>query len=358
MLGSRLSRREFLCRSALLAAVGALAGCEKPHGRVLNFYNWSNYIAPDSPQGPGTISQFEREFGVHVNYDNFSSQDVLYAKMRIGVFGYDLIVATDYKLQKFIKHGLVEELDIRRIPNLANLYPRFRTGPWDPGNRYSVPWQWGTTGIGYNSQLVHGDCTTWRALFDEKYAHQIDMLDEMRDAIGCTLMMLGYDGNSLNPRELAEAQAVLIKQRPLVKHYTSDTYIDELASGDAWLCQGWSGDIGQARDDNDAIKYEIPREGSFMWVDCLCVPRRAPHYDVALEFMNFILRPDVGAQLSNAVSYASPNQAAEKFISPELLHDPKVYPPPDVMKRLTFTADLGDEEDRYHEVWNQVKLAE
>jgi spermidine/putrescine transport system substrate-binding protein len=341
-------RREFLRRAALLAVAAGLPGC-KTHDSVLNFYNWSNYIDPD------TIPTFEHEFGAKVNYDNFSSQDILTAKMRIGVFGYDLVVATDYKIAKMCKAGLIEPLDLSKIPNVKNLYPRFRSGPWDPGNLYSIPWQWGTTGIGYNQKMVD-KADSWDVMWDPRYAGAISMLDEARDAIGVTLMSLGLDGNSLRPDDLREAQRKLIAQRPLLKHYTSDTYIDELCSNDLALAQGWSGDVNQARSENGDIGYSIPQEGSFIWVDNLCIPKGAPHPELAHEFMNFVLRPDIGANISKFVQYASPNQAAEPYLK-DLLADPTIYPPAELMRdKLVFYANLGADEDKWQEVWRQVKI--
>lgn len=347
----RLSRRDFLRRSAALSVLGLTAGCA-PSRPTLNFYNWSDYIAPD------TLPGFEREYGVQVNYDNFSSQDILIAKMRIGIFGYDLIVATDYKIPKLRRDGLVEPLNLDLIPNVKNLYPRFRNGPWDPGNHYSIPWQWGTTGIGYNRRLVTEKVDSWNALWNPRYAGRMSMLDEPRDAIGVTLITLGYPASSTDPRQLHEAYQRLLLQRSLLKHYTNDTYIDELSSNDLWLCQGWSGDVAQAEEENSDVDYAIPREGSLVWVDNLCIPRGAPHPETAHQFMNYILRPDVGARLSEAVRYASPNQAAEPLL-PDLVSDPHVYPPARLLdeKKLVFYADLGAEEMKWQELWRQLKIA-
>jgi spermidine/putrescine-binding protein len=278
--------------------------------------------------------------------------------MRIGVFGYDLIVATDHKIQELARGGLIEPLDLSLIPNVKNLYPRFRNGPWDPGNKYSIPWQWGTTGIGFNTKLVPDRIDSWDILWDSKYAGRVSMLDDLRDTIGVTLITLGYSGNSVQPKELLAAQRKLIGQRAMLKHYSSDTYIDELCSNDLWLCEGWSGDVGQASSENGDVDYVIPREGSFMWVDNLCIPKGAPHRNTAHEFMNYILRPDVGAQISKAVDYASPNQAAEPLLR-DLLSDPKICPPKQFMdEKLVFFADLGKNEVLWQDVWQQVKIGD
>lgn len=351
---SRLSRREFLILVAMdlpFLAAGALpfiSGCSSS-ARTLNFYNWSNYISPE------IVPSFEREYGVRVNHDVFSSQDVLFAKIRIGITGYDLIVTTDYMFTRMRQLGLLQPVDQRKIPNLSNLDPIFRNLPYDKGNSYAVPYLWGTTGIGYNKALVKERVNSWKILWNQTYAKKISMLDEHRDVIGATLKLLGYSGNSRNPKELEEAKNLLLQQKELLKHYTSDTYIDELASNDSWLAQGWSGDVFQAMKANPNVDYAIPREGSFIWVDNLCIPKDAPHREIALSFMNYVLAPENHAKIANFVRYSCPNKAAMEFVDPKLKEDPRVYPPEEVMKKLEFFEELGEAEKLWTKIWSEVK---
>mgnify|MGYP006274795833 CR=1 FL=1 len=351
-----MGRRAFLQMAGGWAVGAALAssGCTPAATQPgqLNLYNYPNYIAPD------TLPDFEKRFGVRVVYDNYSAQDTLEAKLRIGRFGYDLVVASDYKIRRFWKSGIVQPLDATRIPNLRNLFSWLRDASYDPGNRYSVPWQWGTTGIGFNKSYIKETVESWSILWDSRYRGRIDMLNERRDCIAVALLRLGYPVNSVDPRQMREAQNLLIEQRPLLKHYSSDTYIDEMASDDAWLCEGWSGDVFQAIADNERVSYVIPKEGAMRWVDNMCIPAGAPHKDLAEQFMNYVLEPEVSAKISNAVEFATPNEAALPFIREDLRDNPLIYPPPPVMERLSFLEDLGPVGDAlWNEVWEQVKLA-
>ncbi|MEW6280589.1 MAG: spermidine/putrescine ABC transporter substrate-binding protein, partial [Candidatus Eremiobacterota bacterium] len=293
-----VTRRRFL--QGLAAGSLALASGCGPERNTLNFYNWANYIGED------TIPDFQRKTGIQVNYENFSSQDELFAKLKIGVTGYDLVVATDYMVRRLLKHRLLMPL---RGLSLEGLSSRFRETPWDPEHRYSVPYLWGTTGLAYNRSRVRPAPTSYDSLWDPRYAKRIAMLDEKRDTIGCALLRLGYSGNSIDPRELEEALKTLLEQKKLVKTYSSDM-IDDLARGEFHLALGWSGDVGQARDSNDEVDYLIPREGGFMFVDCLCVPDGAPHPEAAIRFIHYVTQPRVMADITNLVGYPNAIEAS------------------------------------------------
>ncbi len=370
-LNASVSRRGFFKRAGaaglLLGVPGLLAACggggetsttavggtpaTQKLGDTLNFYNWSDYIAED------TIPNFEKEFGVKVVYDNYSSNDQLLAKLQSGATGYDIIVPSDYMVTTMLGLNLLQEIDLANVPNIANLYARFREEPFDPGNKYSVPWQWGTTGIGYNSGKVLDFKPSWDMLWDAKYKGKITMLTEIRDIFAVALFKLGYDANTIDVKQIEEAKKLLIEQKPLLKHYTSDTYIDELASNDVWLAHGYSGDVFQAQAENDLVQYGIPAEGAITWVDNMCIPKDAPHKYTAEVFMNYILQPEVSAAISNFVVYASPNEKAEEFLAPEILNDPAVYPPKEVLDKLTFIKELGVDTELYNNAFEEVKAA-
>ena len=370
-LNATVSRRGFFKRAGaaglLLGVPGLLAACGGGGGTAttgapgtpttqklddtLNFYNWSDYIAED------TIPNFEKQYGVKVVYDNYSSNDALLAKLQSGATGYDIIVPTDYMVTTMLGLDLLQEIDLANLPNITNLYSRFREEPFDPGNKYSVPWQWGTTGIGYNSEKVPDFKPSWDMLWDAQYKGKITMLTEIRDIFAVALFKLGYDANTTDPAQIDEAKQLLIEQKPLLKHYTSDTYIDELASNDTWLAHGYSGDVFQAQAENEVVKYSIPSEGAIIWVDSMCIPKDAPHKYTAEVFMNYILEPEVSAAISNFVVYASPNEKAEEFIDPTILEDPSVYPPKEVQDKLTFMQELGADTELYNTAYEEVKAA-
>lgn len=365
-LGGPMTRRGFIKRAGaaglLVGASGFIAACGggettttaadggvQELAKEIYFYNWSDYIAED------TIPNFQDEFGVKVVYDNYSSNDTLLAKLQSGATGYDIIVPTDYMITTMLGLGLLQEIDLDNVPNVANLYQRFREAPFDPGNKYSIPWQWGTTGIGYNSAKVPDFEASWDMLWDEKYSGKITMMNEIRDVFAVALFRLGYSPNTRDAAQIEEAKQMLIEQKPLLKHYTSDTYIDELASEDAWLSHGWSGDVLQAQLENEAVLYSVPKEGSLTWVDSMCIPKDAPSKYTAEVFMNYIHQPEVAAGITNYVYYASPNEAAEEFILPEILEDPQVYPPQETMDKLTFLEELGEDTELYNAAYQELR---
>ena len=372
-----LTRRDFMKRAGmaglLLGAGGMLSSCgsggttttgpavtgtsgattptTQKLADSLNFYNWSDYIAED------TIPNFQQRYGVKVTYDNYSSNDTLLAKLQSGASGYDIVVPSDYMVTTMLQLGLLQEIDLANVPNLANLYPRFREEPFDPGNKYSVPWQWGTTGIGYNEEKVPDFKPTWDMLWDAKYKGRITMLTETRDIFAVALFKLGYDPNTVDQGQIDEAKQLLIQQKPLLKHYTSDTYIDELSANDAYLSHGYSGDVFQAQADNPKVQYAIPQEGAIIWVDSMCIPKDAPHKYTAEVFMNYILEPQVGAAISNYVSYASPNQKSEQFIDKEILDNPGIYPAQAVLDKCQFIKDVGKDTEKYNKAYQELKAS-
>lgn len=338
-----LSRRHFLLGAL---ALGLSAGCKGGRGRVLNFYNWSNYIAPN------TIGDFEKESGIRVNYEEFSSADVSFAKLKIGVTGYDLIVAPGYMVRRMMRHNLLYPLGPEL--SLPEFLPHIEAPPFDPEQKYSVPYLWGTTGIGYNARKIRNAPASWSLLWEQSLAKRITILDEKRDAIGVALFKLGLDPNSVDPGELQLAKKELLKQRPLVRRYTSD-FTDDLIRGETWAALGWSGDVAQAQDSNPDIRYILPEEGSFLFVDSLVVPRSAPHPEAALEFINYFFRPEVCRDITNATGYANPVAASKPLVRPELIDNNLGYPPDEVLSNLHYQEDVGEYESVWDELWAEVK---
>lgn len=346
-----------LSSSALVAAAILIAGCsgkqedsgEMKLSKELNVYNWSYYVAES------TIPDFEKEFGVKVNYDNFSSNDELLAKLQTGVSGYDVIFPADYMVKIMAAQGLLHELRKENIPNLKNLDERFKNPPYDPEGRYSVAYQWGTTGIGYNVSKVRNPVTGWEVFWEPEYKGRMTMLDEIRSGLVPALKFLGYSVNTTSPAELQQAKELMFKNKPLLKAYTSSTYQDLLKSGDAWIVVGFSGDIYQVAKDHSEIRYVIPSQGSDMWVDNMCIPATAPNKYTAEVFINYMLRAEVSAAISNYTHYASPNAAARQFMKPEILNDPNIYPPKEVMDKLEFLQDLGEATRLWDRTWSEIK---
>ncbi|MEJ2856422.1 MULTISPECIES: polyamine ABC transporter substrate-binding protein [unclassified Saccharothrix] len=361
-----VSRRTMLRSTAFfaLAATGACGVGEAPSNPAaptskakavnakdepkLNFYNWTDYIAPD------TLSGFKTASGIDVTYDNFSTNDEMEAKIASGAAGYDLVVPSDNFLRRFLRAGLLSPLDHDLLPNLKNLEKRFTEADYDPGNVYSVPWAWGTTGLAYAKSQV-GDVSGFSAYDLAAAQGRSTILDEARDGLALGLLKAGHDPNTTDPKHLDDAVKVLLELKKKIGQITSDV-IEPLTGGQVPLAQAYSGDAFQARDANPDIAYAIPAEGGLSYVDLLCIPKDAPHAANAHKFIDYVLGPEVGAALANAIRYGSPNAAAKPLIDKELLDDPLVYPSDEQLAKLPFTKDLGAEvEARYADAWTKVK---
>jgi spermidine/putrescine-binding protein len=352
----RFSRRTFGKTMAFAAAAGFVAAaCGSSSGsgaaKTLNFYNWTDYVDPDH-----TIQDFQKQTGIKVTYDNYSSNDELFAKLSSGSTGYDLIVPTDATLVKMKKAKLVEPIDLSLIPNVVNIDPRFRNAPADPGNKYSIPWQWGTTGIGYDKNKVKGEVTDWDAFNLPSVKGKSSFLDEARDAFAMALFALKKDPNTTNESDLDDAKDYLIELKKKIKSITSD-YQDPLKSGELLMSQAYSGDVFTIQVDKPNVEYIIPESGAFTWVDVMAVPKGAKHPGNAEKFMNYILDPKVGATLTNYVNYGSPNKAAEKYIHKDILDNPLIYPSAETLAKLPFQKDIGEDEIKYSDRWTKVKTA-
>jgi spermidine/putrescine-binding protein len=364
----RFSRRAFIGTMAFAGAAGLLAACgsssksstssggsvtpqtaTQSASKTLNFYNWTDYIADD------TIPNFQKQTGIKVTYDNYSSNDDLLAKMQSGNTGYDIIVPTDAYLVRMKKASLLVPINLANIPNVKNLDPRFRDAPYDPGNQYSIPWQWGTTGIGYDKTKVKEQVTDWNALQSPEVKGRASFLDEARDAFAMALFALGKDPNTTNTSDLDAAKTYLINLKKNMKTITSD-YQDPLKSGELLMSQAYSGDVFTIQADNKNVEYVIPSSGALSWVDSMAIPQGAKHIANAEAFMNYMLEPKVGAALTNAVNYGSPNEAAKPYINKDILDNPLIYPSQETLAKLPFQKTLSDEDElKYSDRWTEVK---
>ena len=365
--GKTLTRRDFikqataagLSMAAVLSVAGEFGQKEAYADQVdrrrlskeLNIYNWSDYIAED------TISNFEKEFGVKVHYDTYEDNESLLAKLLSGASGYDVVVPTGYMVDIMIKQNLLAPINHDHIPNIKGITRELLNTPFDAGNKYSVPYQWGTTGFGYNSEKIPGNVNSWGILWDPKFRGKITMLDEVRACLSAALKWLGYSLNSTSEKELKEARNLLMKQKSLIKAYINAPVKSLLISGEVWLSELWCGDVFMAKDENNAINYCIPKEGCEIWADNLVILKTAPHKYTAEVWLNYSLRPEVSAGVSNVVHYASPVMAAKTFINKADLKNSGIYPSPEVFKRLEFIRDVGEATRIYDKIWIELKSA-
>ncbi len=322
----------------------------------LHIYNWSEYIDPE------VYTAFEEEYGIKVIEDTFSSNEELLAKIQAGAAGYDLIVPSDYMVEIMIAEGLLAELNHANVPNIANLSALFSDPPFDPGLTYCVPYQWGTTGIGYNSEVFEDAPASWAYIFDPamaaEYEGKITMLNDSRESIGAALKYLGYSLNTTSEAELEEAKELLIQTKPFIFSYDSDQFEDLIAADEVVIGHGWSGDYFMAAVDDERIWYVIPEEGGVVWADNLCIPLTSKNQDAAELFINYILQPEIAAQITNFTWYGSPVEAANEFIDPEILEEPAIYPSAETMERLEWIQDVGDATPLYERIWTEVKASE
>jgi putrescine transport system substrate-binding protein len=351
-----------------IAALGAAAPALAQEEAVLNVYNWSDYIAED------TISKFEAETGIKVNYDVFDSNELVEAKLLAGNSGYDVVVPSGFFLERQAAAGIFRPLDKAKIPNVANMDPAVMaaTAAHDPDNQFAIDYMWGTTAIGYNvakvkERLGEMPLDTWDLVFKPEVVAKladcgVTLLDAPAEIMASALNYLALDPNSESAEDLAKAEALLMSIRPHVRYFNSSQYIDDLGNGEVCLSVGYSGDVfiakAAAAEANAGVEvaYVIPKEGALKWFDLFAIPADAPHPENAHKFIDFMLRPDIAAANTNYVFYASGNKAALEFIDPAVKDDPAIYPTAEVSAKLfNLKAHTPDYDEVLTETWQRIK---
>jgi spermidine/putrescine transport system permease protein len=356
-ISDRLSSGRF-SRASGLAGVAALAvlivfgfggRSHKASGGELNILIWSNYL-PDN-----VVREFEQRYDARVTVELYDSNEAFLARLQSAPDAYDIVVPSDYMVAVVRGLDLVGELDRDRLTNFPNLDPALVNLSFDPDNRYSAPYLWGTTGIGYRRDKVQGTVDSWGALFDERFRDRIAMLDDVRETFGAALRLIGKSPNSTDQTDLIRAAELLSRQKPLVKAYDSGAFDQLLLSGDAWLVQGYSGQVAKAMNENPNIAYVIPKEGGTVFIDNICIPRNAPNAGLAHDFINYVLDAGVAADIANQTVYSSPNLAARQFISPELLANDAIYPTRETLQQCEIITNVGAAIGIYDRLWTEIK---
>ncbi|HLB07096.1 MAG TPA: spermidine/putrescine ABC transporter substrate-binding protein [Alphaproteobacteria bacterium] len=320
----------------------------------LNVYNWDTYI------GETTLSDFTAATDINVQYDLYANNEELFAKLKAGNPGYDVIFPSDYMIETMISLGMLVEIDHGKISNMANIDPdpNFSNPPFNPGLKYGVPYMWGTIGIGYRKSAVSAVPDSWAVIFDsDEYAGRISLLGDMRAMIGLALKYLGYSMNTTNPDEIAAARDLMIKAKKNIKAFAPDAGQDMLLAGEVDLAVEWNGDIVQIMEEDDDISYVVPNEGTMVWIDNICIPTGGPHPDNAHAFLNYILDAQVNADIANYIRYATSNAAAREFVTPEDLANPAIYPPAEVVAKSESLIDVGDATRLFDEAWTAIQAA-
>jgi spermidine/putrescine transport system substrate-binding protein len=321
--------------------------------KKLNFYNWDTYI------GENTLSDFQKATGIETKLDLYADNAELFAKLKSGNPGYDVIVPSDSWIQRLAGANMLMPLDHSKIPNMANIDPRFADAAFDPGRKYTVPYMWGTLGIGYNKTKTEGIPDSWKYAYDsDKYAGRISLLGDARNVIGLALMYLGKSINSVDPKELKLAEDLIIAHKKNIKVFAPDNGQDLLASGEVDIAQEWNGDILQVMSENADLDYVVPTEGSSVWQDTMAIASGAPHPENAHAFINFILDGQVGADIAKFINYATPNAAARKLLDDDYNKNPTIFPPEEVLAKCQSEVYLGEEGQKlYEDTWTRIQAA-
>lgn len=342
----------------LLLVLLLAAGCEQsPTGgdlagpaQTLYYFTWSDYVDREQLRG------FEAQTGVRVVVDTFSSNEELLAKIQGGAGGYDVAVPSDFMASIMIREGLLAELDLARIPNVATLSPWLSDLPFDPAQRHAIPYLWGTVGIGFDSAVVTPPPDSWEVLWDPRYRGRISMLNDQREVFGVALRLMGHSLNETTHAAIEQAKRRLLAQKPLVKTYTSENYDNLLAAGEVALAHGWGGAVARAMDERPSLRYVIPKEGATIWADCLVVLRSSGKKDLAMRFINYLLETDVAVHTTNRLRFASANREVKDRVDRLVRENPAVYPPEDARERLEWMVDVGEAIHLYDRAWTELKM--
>ena len=343
----------------IIALVAALALCLAmlpmngfAAQEVVNVYNWYDYMDET------VFDLFEQETGIHVNKMYFTTNEDMMVQVRVSPGAYDLVFPSDYCVERMISEGMLAEINLDNIPNLANIDPSRLNPDYDPENKYSVPFMWGTVGILYNTTLVDDPVDSWEILWNDKYADSIIMLDSIRDTMGITLKYLGYSMNSRDLVELKAATDKLIAQKPIVKAYYVDETKDKMVAGEAALAVVYSGDALYAMELNEDLDYAVPMEGSNVWIDPMVIPATAKNKENAEKLIDFLCRPEIARMNCEYIWYSSPNAAAIELMGEDYTENKTINPDPDVIERCEFFHSIPDDKlSLYNNFWGMVKNA-
>jgi spermidine/putrescine transport system substrate-binding protein len=350
----RPSRRRLLQGSGMFAALAFMPrNAMSEEEKKLTFYNYDTYI------GENSLANFTAATGIEVKMDLFADGDELFTKLKAGNPGYDVIVPTNDKVERMAKANMIIPLDHSKIPNMVNVDPAFMNPSFDPGRKFSLPYMWGTVGIGYRKSKIEGAVDSWASvLTDEKNAGRISQMGDQEHTIGMALKFLGFSYNSTNMDELNKTKELLIASKKMVKKYADDNGQDLLAQGEVDLAVEYNGDIAQIMAEDEDITYVVPKEGSNVWEDTIAIAAGAPHPENGHAFINFIFDKEAGKHIAETIQYATPNKAARELMDVKYTGNPAIFPPADIISKCEYAAYLGEEALKVRdEIWTAVQAA-
>ena len=330
--------------------VVSLSGCGEK-STTLTVFNWFDYIDED------VIKMFEQETGIKVNYTNFTTNEEMFAKLEKGSGSYDVIFPSDYIIERMIKEDMLAELDLSKMPNVANLVDWCKKPDYDPDCKYSVAYMWGTVGILYNTEKVDGEVTSWGSLFDPAYERSVFMLDSIRDSFCVGLKYLGYSLNTQDETALNAVKELLLKQKEdgIVAGYLVDETKDKMIAGEAAMAVMWSGDALYAMEGNDKLAYVVPEEGSNVWIDGMCIPKSSKNQEAAMKFIDFMCRPDIAEKNQDYIYYSSPVQQVIDGYTDEEKAEEALNPSQEKLDKCEFFHDISDNMSLYDKIWMEIR---
>ncbi len=352
--------RKWICLLCVCALMLTVCGCAKTDDAVtINVYNWGQYISEGDDGCIDVIALFEERYpDIKVNYVTFDSNETMYTKMVGGGITVDVIIPSDYMVGRLINEGMLLELDFDNIPNYQYIDQRFRNTDYDPENKYSVPYSWGTMGIIYNAKYVdEADVTGWELLWNEKYADKILMFDNSRDAFCITACLLGYDINTTDPQALLACAQKLAQQRPVVQQYIMDQVFDLMENEEAWIAPYYAGDYLTMAEENENLCFYLPQDQGFnVFIDAMCIPTCSKNKAAAETFINFLCDPEIAGGNMDWICYGTPESAAKEYMDPEVVTDPVAYPSEETLDRGDGYVPLARQTTRLmEELFMQVR---
>ncbi len=349
--GRSFGRRNFLAGTGAAAVALSFGGRFASASGELNVYNWDTYI------GDTTLDTFTKSTGIEVQYDLYANLEEMFAKFQAGNPGYDVIFPSDYMIETMIAADMVVELDRSKLPNFKHIDENFLNPSFDPGCKYNIPYFWGSCGIGYRKSVV-GEVDSWKVLLESgEFSGRMALLADSRFVMGVALLYLGYSANTINPNEINAARDLLIEAKKHLKGFVPDSGQDMLISGDIDLVMEWNGDVLKVMEEDDDLTYVIPKEGTVIWIDGVCIPKGGPNIEKAYTFLNYMHEPEVMGEIANTIHYAATNKAAKAFISEADLNNPAIYAPDEVVARSQALSDVGAALPLYDAAWTAILAA-
>lgn len=331
-----------------LMVLALLPGCGSSK-ETLNIYSWADNFDEE------VLQQFEKQYNVKINYDVFANNEDLLAKIKAGGGGYDLIQPSDYMVATMIKQDLLAPLNMKNIPNFANIADTYKNPSYDPGNKYSIVYTSGVTGIAYNKKYVKEDISSWEDLWNPKYAGKVILLDDNREVIGMALKKAGFSNNSKDDTQINAAVADLKKLLPSVLAFDTDNIKQKMIQEEGWIATVWSGDASYIAKDNPDVAYVVPKEGGTIWSDNYAIPKGSEHQELAEKFINFMLDPKNAAKNYETIGYSDPTTTSKSYHSEQYNNDKMINLSKDELSRTEWLGDVGDKLQLYDRLWTELK---